>query len=95
MTSESRFHKVALDLGRRSSTPVTIDGFPLKYVTDVNVEAPATGHVVVTVSFLAEVVTDGSLSEQTSAVFRGGDIESAFNAAVLPRLATLEGDMSG
>lgn len=52
-------HSVQLDLrhGQHDGQPVTIDGFPLRNVTDVKVDAPASKLVVVTVSFLAEVTT--------------------------------------
>lgn len=52
-------HAVGLDLGSHDQERpvITIDGFEVRNVTNVQVDAPANGVTQVTVSFLAKSIT--------------------------------------
>lgn len=61
-------HVIGLDLGKgpTDAPAVTIDGVPVKYVSDIKVDAPARGVMTVTMTFLARAITGIASQEETN-----------------------------
>lgn len=88
-----KFHVLGLDLrrpGEEGYTPVTLDGMPIRGVTDVKLDAPAHQFATVTLTLVVDVVQGVPPTKLDPTDEMAERMGEAIRQNLMPRLEKLE-----